>query len=326
MSVLVYAELDSGRFKKATLEACSYGVALASMRNSDVAAIVIGECHESELFQIVECGISKVFRVLDSHLETFTTSKYISVIQKIVRENGFNTLITSQSYNSKAITPGLSIRLKSAFISGVIGLPRIEGGKEIYQRMAYSGKGIEEVSALLSDIVLSVKTNSFGVNKNKTGELNVIPFNFSLSDDVNDILPKEIIKTSSTISLTDAEKVVSGGRGLKGPENWGMIEELAGLLGAATACSKPVADVEWRPHHEHVGQTGIQISPDLYIAIGISGAIQHLAGVNSSKVIVVINKDSEAPFFKSADYGIVGDAFEVVPKLINAVKKMKNSL
>jgi len=178
----------------------------------------------------------------------------------------------------------------------------------------------------LSDIVLSVKTNSFGVNKNKTGELNVIPFNFSLSDDVNYIVPKEIIKTSSTISLTDAEKVVSGGRGLKGPENWGMIEELAGLLGAATACSKPVADVEWRPHHEHVGQTGIQISPDLYIAIGISGAIQHLAGVNSSKVIVVINKDSEAPFFKSADYGIVGDAFEVVPKLINAVKKMKNSL
>jgi electron transfer flavoprotein alpha subunit len=228
----------------------------------------------------------------------------------------------SNSFSGKGLAPRVAVKLQAGLVDGAVELPNFDGGKFIVKKTAFSGKAFAHTE-LTSDVkVIALNPNAFGTKENPA-ELSVETFSPTIKSTDFGAIVKEIVRATNKVSLPDAELVVSAGRGLKGPENWGMIEELANLLGAATACSKPVSDADWRPHAEHVGQTGIAISPNLYIAIGISGAIQHLAGVSSSKVIVVINKDPEAPFFKVADYGIVGDAFEVVPKLIEALKSHK---
>lgn len=324
MAVLVFAEQAHGKFKKATLEACTYGSDLAASRGEQAEAIVIGQADPSEIEKLGQYGIRKVYTITGDLYQSFTLRAWIRAVEAGARKAGAQVVVLPQSYNGRAIAPGVSIRLQAAFISGVTSLPVANGSEWHFTRPAFSGKGIETIAALTPAQVITVKANGYKVSENPgscTSE-NLVP---ESSAQDKQIIAKEQIRASSKISLTEADVVISGGRGLKGPENWGLVENLAELLGAATACSKPVADVEWRPHHEHVGQTGIQIAPNLYIAIGISGAIQHLAGVNSSKVIVVINKDPEAPFFKAADYGIVGDAFEVVPKITQAIQHLKKA-
>jgi electron transfer flavoprotein alpha subunit len=230
-------------------------------------------------------------------------------------------VVISNTYSGKAVGPRVAAQLKAGIASGVISYPDTTAGFKV-RKTVFSGKAFADVNLTTAVKVVAITPNTFNVNEQpKAGNITAGDGGVSAADAVVQSL--EVSRATGKVVLTEAEVVVSGGRGMKGPENWGMIEELAGLLGAATACSKPVADMDWRPHNEHVGQTGITIKPNLYIAIGISGAIQHLAGVSSSKVIVVINKDAEAPFFKAADYGIVGDAFEVLPKILDAVKKLK---
>lgn len=324
MAVLVYAEHANGTFKKAAFEACTYTSDLASAKGDTAAAVVVGNVSQEEMQKLGRYGIRKVYKIEDSSLSQFSVRAWITAIQSAANASGAEVVVLPQTYNARAIAPGLSIRLSSAFISGITSLPETKGNEWHFTRPAYSGKGIETLAALSSKQVITVKSNGYKVTENP-GEVSVEALAFAGKPTDFQAVAKSEIKASSKISLTEADIVVSGGRGLKGPENWGLVENLANLLGAATACSKPVADVDWRPHHEHVGQTGIQIAPNLYIAIGISGAIQHLAGVNSSKVIVVINKDAEAPFFKAADYGIVGDAFEVVPRITKAIEELKKA-
>lgn len=322
MPILIFAENTDGGFKKNTLELATYAYDLASQRGDSVAAVSIGPTESGELEKLAQYGVSKVYEVKGDSFTSFANNAYAAVISSVATEIDANIVLLSQTYNGRAILPRVAAKLDAAPLSGVITLP--EGEAMSSQRFAYSGKGVEMIKANKEKVILSLKTNSYKVAENPVaGE--IIAYNFNGSIGVNEIA-KEILKATEGVSLQEADVVVSAGRGMKGPENWGMIEELAGLLGAATACSKPTADMGWRPHHEHVGQTGIQIAPNLYIAIGISGAIQHLAGVSSSKYIVVINKDPEAPFFKIADYGIVGDLFDVVPELIKAVKSHQVAL
>lgn len=324
MSILVFAEQANGKFKKATLEACTYGADLAATQSTQAEAVIIGTVDTDEINRLGQHGIRKVWHIQEASLTAFTLRAWMGAIAAAAKASAASVVVLPQSYNGRSIAPGLSIRLQAAFISGVTSLPQVNGSEWHFVRPSFSGKGIETVAALIPNQVITVKANGYKVSENP-GTVTVENMSYTPAGNELSIVAKEQIRASSKISLTEADVVVSGGRGLKGPENWGLVENLAELLGAATACSKPVADVEWRPHHEHVGQTGIQIAPNLYIAIGISGAIQHLAGVNSSKVIVVINKDPEAPFFKAADYGIVGDAFEVIPRITQAIKELKKA-
>jgi len=254
-------------------------------------------------------------------LKNFVNQAYASVIAEAAQKEGANLIVLSNSFSGKGLAPRVAVKLKAGLVDGAVEMPNFDGGFSV-KKTAFSGKAFATTTLTSANKVIALNPNAFGVKENA---VDATIENFSPEVKSTDLtaIVKEIVRATNKISLPDAELVVSAGRGLKGPENWGMIEELAELLGAATACSKPVSDADWRPHSEHVGQTGIAISPNLYIAIGISGAIQHLAGVSSSKVIVVINKDPEAPFFKVADYGIVGDAFEVVPKIIAALKAHK---
>jgi electron transfer flavoprotein alpha subunit len=249
------------------------------------------------------------------------TRRYTAVMAEIAQSTGSQIIVFAHSITGRAIAPRLSARLKAGYISGATGLPDTSNGF-IVRRNVFSGKAFMDVRVETPVKIISVNPNSFGVRELE-GVAMVQPFQTSTV--AGRVVTREIKKVNGQVPLGEAELVVSGGRGLKGPEHWGMVEDLAGLIGAATACSRAVADAHWRPHHEHVGQTGLAIAPNLYFAIGISGAIQHLAGVNRSKVIVVVNKDPEAPFFKAADYGIVGDAFEVMPKVIEAVRQLKKS-
>jgi electron transfer flavoprotein alpha subunit len=324
MSVLVFAELAGGKFKKPAFEAASYASDFAQSQNLPLYAAVIGHnVEESELRRLGEYGVEKILYIDHPKLETFTEAAYAGALKAAAEKAGAQYAVLPQSYNGRSIAPRFSVLWDAALISGVISLAAVENGKPVVRRSAYSTKGIETALSHGERTIFTVKANSYGLKPNPQNP-QIEKIDYAPADKDFVLVPKRVEKASDKISLTEAEVVVSAGRGLKGPENWGMIEELAEALGAATACSKPVADVHWRPHHEHVGQTGIQIAPSVYIAIGISGAIQHLAGVNSSKTIIVINKDSEAPFFKAADYGIVGDAFEVVPELLKAVKSAKN--
>jgi electron transfer flavoprotein alpha subunit len=269
-----------------------------------------------------EYGASRVLSINNDSLKSFVNQAYASIIAQVAVKTGASTIIMSNSFSAKGMAPRVAVKLKAAFGEAVVSLPEIQGQEMTIKRGVFSGKAFvfEKLASPIKVITLS--PNSFGLVSHPVKPiLEEITADLPLTD--FGTLIKEIIRNTDKISLPDAERVVSAGRGLKGPENWKMIEDLAEVLGAATACSKPVSDAGWRPHSEHVGQTGIAVSPNLYIAIGISGAIQHLAGVSSSKVIVVINKDPEAPFFKVADYGIVGDAFEVVPRLIQAAKTLK---
>jgi len=319
MSVLVYVEQVDGKFKKSVFEAVSYAKAIAAQTGTNLTAIAIGDVAESELQELGKYGAEKILSVNNTELKNFVNQAYAAVVTEAAQKEAADVIVLSNSFSGKGLAPRIAVKLKAGLVDGAIELPKLDGGKFLVKKNAFSGKAFA-VTELTSDIkVIALNPNAFGVKENPVSPA-IEAFSPAVQSTDLAAIVKEIVRATDKVSLPDAELVVSAGRGLKGPENWGMIEELAGLLGAATACSKPVSDADWRPHSEHVGQTGIAISPNLYIAIGISGAIQHLAGVSSSKVIVVINKDPEAPFFKVADYGIVGDAFEVVPKLIEALK------
>ncbi|GGI25920.1 electron transfer flavoprotein subunit alpha/FixB family protein [Pedobacter mendelii] len=322
MSVLVYVEQAEGKFKKSVFEAVSYAKAIADQQSTNLTAISIGNVAEEELKELGKYGASKILNVSVDQLKTFVNQAYASVIASAAEKESADIVVLSNSFSGKGLAPRIAVKLKAGLADGAVGLPKIDGSKFEVKKTAFSGKAFAITELTSANKIIALNPNAFGVKENHT---DVVIENFAADIKQSDLgtVIKDIVRATDKISLPDAELVVSAGRGLKGPENWGMIEELANLLGAATACSKPVSDADWRPHSEHVGQTGISISPNLYIAIGISGAIQHLAGVSSSKVIVVINKDPEAPFFKVADYGIVGDAFEVIPKLIEALKAHK---
>jgi electron transfer flavoprotein alpha subunit len=322
MSVLVYIEQAEGKFKKSGFEAVSYAKAIADAQGTNLTAISIGNVEESELKELGKYGVTKVLNVASAQLKSFVNQAYAAVVTAAAVKENATIIVLSNSFSGKGLAPRIAVKLKAGLIDGAVELPQTEGGKFAVKKTAFSGKAFAITELTSANKVIALNPNAFGLKENPA---EVVIENFTpevKETDFSEIV-KEIVRATDKVSLPDAELVVSAGRGLKGPENWGMIEELANLLGAATACSKPVSDAGWRPHEEHVGQTGITVSPNLYIAIGISGAIQHLAGISSSKVIVVINKDAEAPFFKVADYGIVGDAFEVVPKLIEALKAHK---
>jgi electron transfer flavoprotein alpha subunit len=321
MSVLVYLEHSNGQFKKSSYEAASYACSVADMTNTACVAVTIGEVDSDELKKLGQFGISKVLHVNGEQLRSFVNQAYAAIIAEAAKTESANTIILSASFSGKALAPRVAVKMNAAFVDGAISLPDMSQGFKV-RKGAFSGKAYADVSITSENKVISIVPNSYKLVE-KPVNTEVVTFSPQTRPGDFKTMVKEIVKAADKVSLPEAEIVVSGGRGLKGPENWGMIEELATLLGGATACSKPVSDAHWRPHSEHVGQTGIAVSPNLYIAIGISGAIQHLAGVSSSKTIVVINKDPEAPFFKAADYGIVGDAFEVVPKLIEAMKEFK---
>ncbi len=313
MSVLIYIEHHDGKFKKSSLEALSYGHVIAKENNMATVAFVISD-GRLPVADLGKYGATKVLTYSHIGINESDSKSLASLLCEVVKKENVTWIIFSNTLTAKLIAPRLSVRLKAGLVTGATGLPTKDG---VVMRSVFSGKAFSAVKLNTEIKIISVNPNAYLINESpEKPEVAELVYSTSAST----IKIKERRLSPGDIPLAEAERVVSGGRGLKGPENWGMIEELAKLLGAATACSRPVADANWRPHHEHVGQTGLAISPNLYIAIGISGAIQHLAGVNRSKTIVVINKDPEAPFFKSADYGIVGDAFEVVPKLIEAIK------
>lgn len=314
MSVLIYTDSADGTLTKNAFEAANYGALLAKKEGKSATAIVIGEA--SDIDKLGAYGVTKVLHVNDAALNNFDPQRNAAIIAQAATKENATTIIFSHDYSGKATAPMLAAKLDAGLVTGAVALP--EGNT--VRKAVFSGKAFADVEIKTATKIISVLPNA--VDK-QMGEGSVAVENFSCEIPTTRLAVKEVKKASTELSLTEADIVVSAGRGLKGPENWGMIEELAQELGAATACSRPVADIGWRPHHEHVGQTGIAIRPNLYIAVGISGAIQHLAGVNGSKTIVVINTDPEAPFFKAADYGIVGDAFDVVPKMIAAVKKLK---
>ncbi|UKJ05940.1 electron transfer flavoprotein subunit alpha/FixB family protein [Solitalea lacus] len=324
MSVLVYVENAEGKFKKSTYEVVSYAKEVANQLGTSLTALSIGDVADSVLAELGKYGAQKVLSINNQKLKSFVNQAYASIIAQAAKAEGSKVVVLAASFSGKGLAPRVAVKLEAGLVDGAVELPVLSDNKFTVKKTAFSGKAFANVE-LSSDVkIISLVPNSFKVVERPESAA-VQAFEASTSENDYSVMIKDIVRASDKISLPDAELVVSAGRGLKGPENWGMIEELANLLGAATACSKPVSDAGWRPHSEHVGQTGIAISPNLYIAIGISGAIQHLAGVSSSKVIVVINKDPEAPFFKVADYGIVGDAFEVVPKLIEAIKKYKET-
>ena len=313
MSILVYTESEKNEFKKSALEALSYAKALGEKMNETVTCVSIN-C--TDYNQLKKHGADKIIDIQNPSLEKFISKSYAETINQIVKSKNIKIIILSSSTNSKYLGAYLSGKLESAYISNVVELPS-QITPFLIKRTCYTNKAFSTTEIKSEIKIISVSTNSFGIIENTT-DPDIDNMNVTLED--TNVKVKKIDKQTGAVTIADAEIVVSGGRGLKGPENWHLIEELANILGAATACSKPVSDLGWRPHSEHVGQTGKPVASNLYIAIGISGAIQHLAGINASKVKVVINNDPEAPFFKAADYGIVGDAFEVVPKLIDKLK------
>jgi electron transfer flavoprotein alpha subunit len=321
MSVLVYTEHAEGKFKKSSFEVVSYGAAIAQQLGTNLVALSIGNVSSDELNKLAQYGASKILSVSEDAYKSFVNQAYGAVIAQAAQKEGANVVVLSASFSGKGLAPRVAVKLNAAYVDGAVSLPDTTNGFMV-RKGAFSGKAFADVSISSENKVIALMPNAYKVVENSQSP-NIEVFTPVAGSNDFATMIKEIVRASDKVSLPDAELVVSAGRGMKGPENWGMIEELAQLLGAATACSKPVSDAHWRPHSEHVGQTGIAVSPNLYIAIGISGAIQHLAGVSSSKVIVVINKDPEAPFFKAADYGIVGDAFEVVPQLISAIKEFK---
>ncbi len=313
--VVVFAERDGDQVKKSSLEAMAFGQDLAQNTSSTCVGVVIGGEVKTDLGKH---GANKVVVVTGEALSTFTPEGYSAALHMACKHVGASTVVIPSTYSGKSIAPKLAVKLNASLTTGLVELPDTDGGFTV-KKSCFSNKAFTKVSVNNSNKVLGLIPNSYEAKPySLTAETETLNFEGSVQTK-----SLEIDKVQGKIPLTEAELVVSAGRGMKGPENWTQIEELAEILGAATACSKPVADMDWRPHNEHVGQTGITIKPNLYMAIGISGAIQHLAGVSSSKVICVINTDPEAPFFKVADYGIVGDAFEVLPKLIARARQLK---
>ncbi|NRR90296.1 electron transfer flavoprotein subunit alpha/FixB family protein [Winogradskyella undariae] len=316
MSILVYTESENGKFKKAALEVVSYAKAIADQMGTSVTAIAVNADNTEALGNY---GASKVLLIKDESLKAFNVKKYTAIVESAAKNEDAKVVVLSSSADSKYLAPMLAVALEAGYVSNVIEAPSGVSPFTV-KRSAFTNKAFANTEINTDVKIVGLSNNSFGLVETG-GSASVEDFSPAIPD--SGITVESVDKATDKVSIADAEIVVSGGRGLKGPENWGMIEELAEVLGAATACSKPVSDLGWRPHSEHVGQTGKPVASNLYIAIGISGAIQHLAGINSSKVKVVINTDPEAPFFKAADYGIVGDAFEVVPKLIEKLKVFK---
>ncbi|MDB5279358.1 MAG: electron transfer flavoprotein subunit alpha/FixB family protein [Ferruginibacter sp.] len=319
MSVLIFLDQADGHIKKSSFEAAGYGAAVAKQIGTTAEAIVLGNVND-DLALLGKYGITTVHTVTDEVLNHVDAQVFTKIIAEAATAIAATVIVFSNNFNGKAIAPRLSVRLKAGLVSGAIALPDTTNGFTV-RKNVFSGKAFANVTINTAVKIISLNPNSFTVATTE-GNAEVAPFAATIEAPKVQVTATD--KVVGEVPLSEAEIVVSGGRGLKGPENWGLVTDLAKLLGAATACSRPVADIGWRPHHEHVGQTGLAIAPNLYFAIGISGAIQHLAGVNRSKTIVVINKDPEAPFFKAADYGIVGDAFDVMPKIIEAVKQMKH--
>ncbi len=318
MSILIYAEYAEGKFKKVAFELASYAKKVAETLGTTVTAVTINAGDVSELSNY---GVDKVLKVNNDKLAGFTAKAYADVIKQAAQQENAKVVVLSSTTDSIYLSSLVAVALEAGFASNVVGLPVSTSPFQV-KRTAFSNKAFN-ITEISTDIkIIGLAKNSYGIFENET-TLTQEDFNPTIGDNDFGVKVASVEKGSGKVSIADADIVVSAGRGLKGPENWGMIEELASVLGAATACSKPVSDLGWRPHGEHVGQTGKPVATNLYIAIGISGAIQHIAGVNSSKVKVVINSDPEAPFFKVADYGIVGDAFEIVPKLIEKLKVFK---
>ncbi len=318
MSVLIFLDQADGHIKKNSFEAASYGAKLAENLNTSAEGIVLGNVND-DLASLGKYGLKKIHTVKNDALNNFDDEVFTHVIAEAAKNTDAKVIVFSNNFNGKSIAPRLSVRLKAGLVTGAVNLPETANGF-IVKKSVFSGKAFANVSIKTEIKIISLNANAYKISEGE-GVAEVAELNVEIPQ--SRVKIKEVNKVTGEIPLAEAELVVSGGRGLKGPENWGIVTDLAKALGAATSCSRPVSDSDWRPHHEHVGQTGLTIAPNLYFAIGISGAIQHLAGVNRSKTIVVINKDSEAPFFKAADYGIVGDAFEVVPKITEAVKKLK---
>ena len=309
MSVLVYTESENGKLKKAALEVASFAKGIADLMGTSVTAVSINAENVDEL---------KTYGV---ELSKFNADAYAEVITQASKKEDSKVVVISQSANAKYLAPLLSVNLEAGYASNVVSLPNLDEGF-VVERTAFTNKAFNMTSISTDVKVVGLSSNAFGLKESEV-TLSEEDFSPELSDDNFKINVESVDKNKDKVSIADAEVVVSAGRGMKGPENWGMIEELADVLGAATACSKPVSDMGWRTHGEHVGQTGKPVASNLYIAIGISGAIQHLAGISASKNKVVINTDPEAPFFKAADYGVVGDAFEVVPQLIEKLREFK---
>ena len=317
MSVLVFAESWDGKFKKGTFEAVTYAHETAKKLGVSTTAVTIGKLAD-DAAQLGNYGADKVI-CISNNINTCDSQGMSAAIAEVANKEGASLVIIANSNTGKTIAPRLAVKLSAGFISNVVDTPSNDTPFTV-KKKAFSGKAFENAQCNNDKCVLALAPNAFHIVET-AGSATVE--SFDAANRVSKVTSTNVEKATGKISLAEAEIVISAGRGLKGPENWGMVEELAELLGAGTACSKPVSDIGWRPHAEHVGQTGKAVAPNLYIAIGISGAIQHLAGVNSSKVMVVINTDPEAPFFKSADYGIVGDAFEVVPRLIEEIRNFK---
>jgi electron transfer flavoprotein alpha subunit len=320
MSIVIYAESAEGKIKKVAFELASYAKKVASTMGTSVTAITINNTDNSAL---AAYGVDKVVTVSNDKLNSFSAKAYADVIAQVAKKENAQIVLVSSSTDSLYIAPLVAVALEAGYASNVVALPESTSPFQV-KRTAFSNKAFNLTEINTPVKVLGIAKNSFGLVEN-TSSLTEESFTPTLNDADFSLKVQSVEKASGKVTIADAEIVVSAGRGMKGPENWGMIEELASLLGAATACSKPVSDIGWRPHSEHVGQTGKPVAANLYIAVGISGAIQHIAGINSSKVKVVINTDPEAPFFKVADYGIVGDAFTVVPQLIEKLKAFKAS-
>lgn len=318
MSIIIYAESAEGKFKKVAFELASYAKKVAETLGTTVTAVTINTENVSELSKY---GVDKVLKVTNDKLSGFNAKAFADAIKQAAKKENVKLVLLSSTTDSLYLAPLVAVGLEAGFASNVVGLPISTSPFQV-KRTAFSNKAYT-ITEINTDVkVLSLGKNSYGIFENASN-MTEEDFSPSLNETDFSVKVESVEKGSGKVTIADADVVVSGGRGLKGPENWGMVEELATVLGAATACSKPVSDLGWRPHSEHVGQTGKPVATNLYIAIGISGAIQHIAGISSSKVKVVINSDSEAPFFKVADYGVVGDAFEIVPKLIEKLKEFK---
>ncbi len=323
MSILVFVENNKGSFRKKSFEAVQYAAHVAQQTGGTVTAVAVGTITSAELEALGCYGAQKVLHVTDSRLDDFSARAYAKVLIEAAKHMGAKVIIASHDTTGRAVAPRVAANLMAGLVAGAVSYPDLSNGFAV-KRSVFAGKAFAHLN-ITSDIkVLTLMPNTFQVQKG-AGSASVEVLDVAFDD--RDFALKVVAASHATgdVPLSEAELVVSGGRGMKGPENWYVLEDLAKELGAATACSRPVADSHWRPHHEHVGQTGGTIRPNLYIAVGISGAIQHLAGVNGSKTIVVINKDPEAPFFKAADYGVLGDAMDVVPRLTEAVKRYKQN-
>jgi len=321
MAVLIYLENWEGKFKKLSFELVSYASKIAQMMGSQSLALTIGKVDEQELEKLALHGADKVIHIENPKLDTFDEQAYTSLVADVARKYDATVLVLSNNNSGKALAPRLSVRLKAGLVSGVCKLPVSVNPFVVYKKV-YSGKAYANVQVKTDIKILTLAQNSFEINNNPK-PLVIENLDVQPSDNLLNTKVKEVQKLTGKVLLTDADIVVSGGRGMKSPDNWGPLVELADLLGAATACSRPVSDEGWRPHEEHTGQTGKIIAPNLYFAIGISGATQHLAGISSSKIIVAVNSDKDAPIFEAAQYGIVGDALQVLPKLVEAVKELK---